>query len=169
MKNSKTSKIKNSKKTSNEKYRTRGKNAKMLRRLKQNLNEGVRSYLRKKDTEQETRIAKSLLKISELATLRYDWNKYSGSSIDIDDIQGEIIAQLWGLICRRKINVQRLKNENSMYNFFMMSANNRAKYEIRKHLSRKIKFSSLEQIMAMREGDFICEDFFRSDKIIKNK
>lgn len=141
--------------------------------------ETFKKYLKNKNNPQlQNEVGKILLKLAELATIRYNFNNKSHSCgvryIDIENIKGEIVYNLWKMISYdKKLNLKRLKNEKSMYNFLMMSANNFAKYYIRKELTNegKLKITSYEQACESfnneNERDVFAIDIFKEkEKIV---
>jgi len=155
-----------------EKFKTHGKNREMLKKLKKDLKETIEEFLttknEKRKEELKEKIGKLFLKLSELATIRYNWNKYNTYAryVDVDDIKGEVALGLWTIIAEKKFDLKRLKTENSIYNFLMMSANNLAKYQIRKILTKenKIRFISLERFKEIYPNGFKCTDIFTREE-----
>ena len=126
-----------------EEFETNGKNKVMLQQLKKDLKNYIHIYVveKNKDKSVTNSIGKCFLKLSQLATIRY-WYNFKGKNekgidFDMENVVGDITFELWSILYKKKFKYKKLKDNNSTYNFFMMSANNWAKYFIRrtyKHL-----------------------------------
>ena len=148
------------------KFETKGKNKEMLAQLKSDIKEAIEQYCKRKKRhprqkeEEKNTVGQLLMKIAELATLRYRYNygKSKGGiiyDINADDLRDLITQHLWRIIKRRKqlreideldkngkktgnkikvprFDAKRLIQNNSTYSFFMKCANIQAMYEIRK-------------------------------------
>lgn len=122
--------------------KTNIKNYAMLKRLKKEIYFNLLSYLEEKKSKPKENLGKNLLKIAELASLKYNFD----SELEIIGLQGEIVAKLWEIVIKEKIDLSKIKTENSIYNFLLFSAKRIAISLFRKKKRREsiVKWDSFE-------------------------
>lgn len=143
------------------------KNMAMLRRLKSDLYDSIIIRTNGKETrESSDTLGACLIKLAELATIRYLWNRSGPEGIGSrEDIQDYVLEGLWKLFAKGKVDTSRFKGVASAYNYLLLAAKQLAAHYVRREMRRRSKvlfvpLSALEPrtVNAAEESDGIVFD-----------
>jgi len=78
-------------------------------------------------------LGKNLLKIAELSCLKYNFD----SELEIMGLESEVSLKLWEIVKNKKINIEKIRTGNSIYNYLLLSAKRIAIAMLKKKNRRK--------------------------------